>query len=465
MHKKWLFSGLVTVFLAANLLYWLPVLADPSTCPAGFKCFFNDSGNILLQSSTSTNGYVYVNYINSNAYGLSVSPTGRLYQDGNPLVVANGATYNISISGSSYNIKAMNKDLTPNDVTPDSQSFIVSSEASYWNPSPALSSVDGLSSIYRYQSKNTGASIVSQLAFVQGSNAAHDVSQYLQFRFNSSTNPTVWNSWREVCDSSNNCQNFINFLDSTANGALMMYQDPNLLVNSGLKISNPGDLANCGSLNTVGGVISCGAAGTGGGVNGSGTANYITKWSNTSTISNSLVYDTGYTVGISTTSPRGTLAVAGTGYFTGAVRVGAPATSSDAATRDYVDTAISAALGNTQVVTFAGISNSTFTGNQGGYNSANSLCAAVDPASHICTTEDILAITNRGDIGTIPTTSEGYWISNGPPGYIAMANDCAGFSTSSVDFFGAVWYKYSRYPNGVGAIRNCSATIKFACCK
>jgi hypothetical protein len=463
MHKKWLFSGLVTVFLAANLLYWLPVLADPSTCPAGFKCFFNDSGNILLQSSTSTNGYVYVNYINSNAYGLSVSPTGRLYQDGNPLVVANGATYNISISGSSYNIKAMNQDLTPNDVTPDSQSFIVSSEASYWNPSPALSSVDGLSSIYRYQSKNTGASIVSQLAFVQGSNAAHDVSQYLQFRFNSSTNPTVWNSWREVCDSSNNCQNFINFLDSTANGALMMYQDPDLLMESGLKISDPNALSDCGSLNTVGGVIGCGAAGTGGGVDGSGTANYITKWSNTSTIGSSLIYDNGTNVGVGTTSPQGKLAVAGTGYFTGAVRVGTPITSSDAVDRNYVDSAISA-LGGGEAVTFAGVSATTFTGNQGGYDNANSLCAAVDSASHICTTEDILAIINNGNASTIPTTTTGYWISNGPPGYTVNANDCSGYNSNSDNDFGTVWIKVDN-SHYFGALQPCGQAVKFACCK
>lgn len=467
MHKKWLFSGLVTVFLAANLLYWLPVMADPSICPADFKCFFNDSGNILIQSSTSTSGYIYLNYINSNAYGLGVSPSGQLYHDGFSLVIADGATYGINISGSSLsssNLKMLVGEFDPSQVSQNRQSFVASSNQGYWDSNPTSPAVNGLSSVYHRDDKKTGLTMAGQLAFIRDGDSTNGFSQYLQFRFNSSTNPNAWDSWHEVCDSSNNCQNFINFLDGTASGSLMMYQDPDLLMESGLKISDPNALSDCGSLNTVGGVIGCGAAGTGGGVDGSGTANYITKWSNTSTIGSSLIYDNGTNVGVGTTSPQGKLAVAGTGYFTGAVRVGTPMTSSDAVDRNYVDSAISA-LGGGEAVTFAGVSSTTFTGNQGGYDNANSLCAAVDSASHICTTEDILAIINNGNASTIPTTTTGYWISNGPPGYTANANDCAGFSTSSVNFFGAVWYKYSSYPNGVGAISNCGATKYFACCK
>ena len=113
MHKKWLFSGLITVFLAANLLYLLPVMANPSVCPSEYKCFFNDEGNLLLQTLTSTSslqlisggiinldtststgdiklktknnvsgGHIYLNYISANAYGLGVSPSGQLYHDG-----------------------------------------------------------------------------------------------------------------------------------------------------------------------------------------------------------------------------------------------------------------------------------------------------------------------------------------------------------------------------------------------
>ncbi|HOA10704.1 MAG TPA: hypothetical protein PKN65_10540, partial [Tenuifilaceae bacterium] len=300
-------------------------------------------------SSTSTSGYIYLNYINSNAYGLGVSPSGQLYHDGFSLVIADGATYGINISGSSLsssNLKMLVGEFDPSQVSQNSQSFVASSNQGYWDSNPTSPAVNGLSSVYHRDDKETGLTMAGQLAFIRDGDSTNGFSQYLQFRFNSSTDPNAWDSWHEVCDSSNNCQNFINFLDGTASGSLMMYQDPDLLMESGLKISDPNALSDCGSLNTVGGVIGCGAAGTGGGVNGSGTANYITKWSNTSTISNSLVYDNGTNVGVGTTSPQGKLAVAGTGYFTGAVRVGTPITSSDAVDRNYVDSAISALGGD-----------------------------------------------------------------------------------------------------------------------
>ncbi len=365
MHKKWLFSGLVMVFLAVSLFYWSPVMADPSTCPADFKCFFNDSGNILLQSGTSTSGYIYLNYLNANAYGLSVSPSGQLYHDGFSLVVADGSTYGINISGSSLsssNLKMLVGELNPDQISQNSQSFIASSNQSYWDSNPTSSEVNGLSSVYHRDNKDTGLAMAGQLAFIRDGDSSNGFSQYLQFRFNSSTNPDAWDSWYEVCDSSNNCQNFINFLDGTASGSLMMYQDPGLLMDSGLKISDPNALADCGSLNTTSGVIGCGTT-SGGGVGGSGTIGSVAKWSNTSTLANSIIYDDNTNVGIGTTSPQGKLAVAGTGYFTGAVRIGTPITSSDAVDRNYVDSAL-AGLVNSWTVSGNDISSSN-SGNVG----------------------------------------------------------------------------------------------------
>ena len=40
------------------------------------------------------------------------------------------------------------------------------------------------------------------------------------------------------------------------------------------------------------------------GVDGTGTANYLSKWLDANTITNSLVYDNGTNVGIGTTSPE-----------------------------------------------------------------------------------------------------------------------------------------------------------------
>ena len=49
------------------------------------------------------------------------------------------------------------------------------------------------------------------------------------------------------------------------------------------------------------------------GVDGTGTANYLSKWLDANTITNSLVYDNGTNVGIGTTSPQTPLHVEDTG--------------------------------------------------------------------------------------------------------------------------------------------------------
>ena len=50
-------------------------------------------------------------------------------------------------------------------------------------------------------------------------------------------------------------------------------------------------------------------------VDGSGTANYITRWSDSDTITTSSIYETGGNIGIGTTSPNGKLDVVGNAYF------------------------------------------------------------------------------------------------------------------------------------------------------
>ena len=71
------------------------------------------------------------------------------------------------------------------------------------------------------------------------------------------------------------------------------------------------------------GVDSVAALITGGGyVTGSGTTNYLPKFTGSSSIGNSLVYDNGTNVGIGTSSPAYKLDVSGTGRFTSNVGIG-----------------------------------------------------------------------------------------------------------------------------------------------
>ena len=57
------------------------------------------------------------------------------------------------------------------------------------------------------------------------------------------------------------------------------------------------------------------------GISGTGTANYITKWTGTSTVSNSLIFDNGTNVGISTTSPTTLLHINGTARISSTLRL------------------------------------------------------------------------------------------------------------------------------------------------
>ena len=84
-----------------------------------------------------------------------------------------------------------------------------------------------------------------------------------------------------------------------------MYQDPDILIDSGLKVIDPSLLSDCSNLYTSSGVIGCGSGGGGGGggLSGLGTANYLSKWSDTSTLADSILYEDSNKIGLGTTSP------------------------------------------------------------------------------------------------------------------------------------------------------------------
>ena len=312
MQQGWLRSGIIVLFLGVIFCYWLPVAASTSTCPEGGKCIFNDTGPILIKSqngdiklqATSTLNNIYLNYVDTASYGLGVSAGGALYHNGNVIVVADGGFYGISISGLSGGLLGQIGTYAPEDLLKlknSQQVFTFSTSTAYWGVDDTTHSVNGLSTIYSWLTTN----LVGQLAFVRDSDSTSS-RQYLQYRFNNVNSPNDWDEWTEVCDISNNCRNFFNVsLDNNSNNSLVMYQDPDMLMDSGLKVNDPSSLSNCSSLSTNGGVISCGSGGGGGGggLSGLGTANYLSKWSDTSTLADSILYEDSNKIGLGTTSP------------------------------------------------------------------------------------------------------------------------------------------------------------------
>ena len=107
------------------------------------------------------------------------------------------------------------------------------------------------------------------------------------------------------------------------------------------------------------------------------------------------------------------------------------------------------------------------------YETANSKCSASTDinvvGSHVCTPDEMLNSYNHGVPGVSPVytyvTEDLLWVNVGPPGYLANANDCQGWtrtSTSSADpNYGAVW----EFASKAGFLTGCRNDMKFACCK
>jgi hypothetical protein len=166
-------------------------------------------------------------------------------------------------------------------------------------------------------------------------------------------------------------------------------------------------------------------------VDGSGTANFVSKWSDTDTLTNSLIFDNGTNVGIGNTSPvakldvTGTLAVSGNAAFDTNVlfvdatnnRVGintsTPSSNlsvvgslgvSGASTFSSITTVnIGATAGNTFVVDKVGGANVAFQAS-GVYSGQIDCTATGDLQLSSASTYRVVVITSAGNVG-IGTTS------------------------------------------------------------
>ena len=142
-----------------------------------------------------------------------------------------------------------------------------------------------------------------------------------------------------------------------------------------------------------------------------------------------------------------------------------PESDQDAATKSYVDAVISSGGGSGGK--FVGVTtNKNFDGNFGGYLNADAACRVDFSGSHVCRTDEILATISAGNIDTVfnYTDLKGAWILEGPPGYIAPANDCNGLMENSFFYLGAFW-QFDASTGGRGKLSLCSQKKPLACCK
>ncbi|OQB19797.1 MAG: hypothetical protein BWY14_00170 [Parcubacteria group bacterium ADurb.Bin192] len=126
-------------------------------------------------------------------------------------------------------------------------------------------------------------------------------------------------------------------------------------------------------------------------------------------------------------------------------------------------------FGSASTSVFVGLTASAYDGafNYGGkvgYQAANDICLNEYPGSHFCRTDEIIATIAAVDISTLFAATTYGWIAEGPPGYTANSNDCAGYTSNSNTSLGAFW-AYDPNGGGMGWLNNCQVTRKISCCR
>lgn len=105
------------------------------------------------------------------------------------------------------------------------------------------------------------------------------------------------------------------------------------------------------------------------------------------------------------------------------------------------------------------------------YYSADNRCSTAFSGSHVCRPEEILesiSCSLPGDaFRTVADAPVKWaWLSGGPPGFTASANDCAGWSSNSGFELGKIWI-FNQASGGTGSQTTCNTPtgLQFACCR
>lgn len=116
--------------------------------------------------------------------------------------------------------------------------------------------------------------------------------------------------------------------------------------------------------------------------------------------------------------------------------------------------------GSAALAQYVGVT-ATTSGNVGGYNAANALCAAAHAGSHVCTAEEMSYSNRVNPTGVSGVTA---WISEHAPGYTSNSNDCLGYTSNNSSHLGA--YYVGDSSGGQYWLTSCSRTdLSIACCK
>lgn len=106
-------------------------------------------------------------------------------------------------------------------------------------------------------------------------------------------------------------------------------------------------------------------------------------------------------------------------------------------------------------------------GGEDGYRFANSKCETQYGAgAHVCSSAEVMESIRCEAAAVLSGADEGVdtWMQDGPPGFTAPANDCAGWTDDAGSQLGRKW-KWAAASGGEGRLTTCNQALKFACCK
>lgn len=95
-----------------------------------------------------------------------------------------------------------------------------------------------------------------------------------------------------------------------------------------------------------------------------------------------------------------------------------------------------------------------------GYVAGNAICAAEFSGGHFCSAAEVMRAIGNDQFNFSGTN----WIQNGPPGFTANADDCAGWTDNDNTFLGPFWNWDFNAQAGAARLTNCAQSKALLCC-